>query len=158
MNEKIVCEVMLFAYKDLEKQCEKVEAQALRFALGSRNRDVFESVETLLKLTDEKIAYCNIKVIIDEALKSIGRNVELIDYYINGLDYKAIIEREKIYERMFFRRIKRQKELLCKAILKQYDVDYLFAMIRESEWLTKQYQTTLDFKTRGLKQHRSSEK
>ncbi len=155
MNENIVCEVMLYAYKDLEKRCENLDCKVERVALASMNKDVYQSIETICKLTDEKITYCNIKVIIDEALNKIGKNAELKALHIDGEHYKDIIQREAINERTFYRRLKRQRELLCKAILKQYAVDYLVALIRESKWLMKQYYKIIEYETQGLNRHRS---
>jgi len=139
MNENIVCEVMLYTYKDLERMCEKVERQALKFALASRNRDVFESANKLLSLTDEKIAYCNIKVIVDEALNKIGRSNEVKAYHIDGEYYKDIMAREEISERTYLRRLKRQRAKLYEAITDKHDSEYLAGLIRASGWLLSLY-------------------
>lgn len=139
MNEKIICEVMLKSYKYLEAMCDQVEAKAIICALGSRNKDVFECAERLIQLNNEKITYCNIKVIIDEALNSISRNDELKAYYIDGEFYKDIAQREKITERTFFYRLKKQKKLLFEAIQEKYDTECLFELVRGSRWLFDRY-------------------
>lgn len=155
MNEKIVCEVMLYAYKALEDRCEKLDDKVLRVALGSMNRGVFESTNEILKLTDEKITYCNIKVIIDEALNKIGRNDEVKAYHIDGEYYKDIIAREEISEKTYFRRLKKQRAKLYKAITDKYDGEYLAGLIRESKWLMEQYHKIIEYETQGLNRHRS---
>lgn len=139
MNEKVICEVMLYAYKDLEAHCKKIDEKALRVALASMNRDVHESADEIIRLTDEKIAYCNTKVIIDEALKGIGRHAELKAFYIDGVDYKDIIQREAITERGFFHRLRKQKEKLYQYILDNHKGQDLLAMISDSKWLSGEY-------------------
>ena len=139
MNEKVVCEVMLYSYKELEERCKKLDDRVLSVALRSINKDVYESVEMICELTDEKIAYCNIKVIIDEALNKIGRNDEVKAYHIDGELCKDIIAREKISERAYFHRIKRQRAKLYEAITDKNDSEYLAGLIRASRWLLSEY-------------------
>lgn len=144
MNEKVVCEVMLYAYKELEERCKKLDDKVVRVALASRSNDVYESAERIYKLTDEKISYCNIKVIIDEALNKIGRNDEVKAYHIDGEYYKDIIAREEISERCYMSRLQRQRAKIYKVITEKYDSEYLAELIRASGWLLSQYNKAID--------------
>nr|DAG81684.1 MAG TPA: hypothetical protein [Caudoviricetes sp.] len=139
MNKTILCEVMLRSYKDLEAKCELIESRAVRYALSSMNKDIYTCAETLLSLNNEKITLCNVKVVVDEAVKNIGRNAELKAFYLDGTHYMDIIQQEHMSLRTFFRRAKIQKERLCEAIQERYSDECLFELVRGSRWLFDRY-------------------
>lgn len=139
MNKTIVCEVLLHSYKDLEKKCEFMEERAVKFALQSMNKDAYTCAETLLKLNNEKITLCNIKVVIDDAMNAISENDELRAFHCDGLSYKQIVQAEQISLRTFFRRIARQKEMLFEAIQERYSDECLFELVRGSRWIFNRY-------------------
>ena len=141
MNEKIICEVMFNAYKDLERLCNKAEERAWRVALGSINNDVLTVAEKIIRLNNEKIAYCNIKVIIDEAVKNIGKSAELKAYYIDGLTLEVIAEREDIATSTLHGKVERQLKKACEYITSNYDGDFLAGLIMDSKWLMVKYRT-----------------
>jgi hypothetical protein len=143
MNDRAICEVMLYAYKDLERMCDTVEAQVWRVALGSINNNVYDTAEKIIRLNNEKIAYCNIKVIIDEALKQMKRCDEIKAYHIDGLYYKDVIKQEAYTERTYWRRLQRQREKLYQIIIDSNKAEDLQAIISDSRWLTGRYNDIL---------------
>lgn len=134
-----ICDVMLHSYKDLEAKCELIEAQAVKYALGSMQKDTYTCAETLIKMNNEKITLCNIKVVIDDAIKSIEKNAELKAYYLDNVFYMDFILQEHISLRTFFRRIQKQKERLYKVIQSRFSDENLFELIRGSRWLFDRY-------------------
>lgn len=139
MNDEVILKVFLQAYKDLETKCKVVEIQSLRVAFASRNKDVYECVETIIALNNQKITYCNVKVLIDDAISHIGRISEIKAYYLDAEDYKDIIKRINITERQLFGRIKRQRIEMLRYIKTQYDTEFLTGLISGSRWLMSLY-------------------
>lgn len=144
MNDKVICKVMLSAYKDLEKMCNRVEERAWRCALGSIHNDVKEVADKIIQLNNEKIAYCNVKVIIDEAIKGIGRSTEIKGYYIDGLSTLDIIKQEQITEEAYRKRIERQRERLYQFIMDNYNREFLSSIIEDSYWLKNKYREKIE--------------
>lgn len=143
MDSRIICEVMLYAYKELEDKCKKIDYKVLRVALGSRSNDVFESADRIYKLTDEKIAYCNTKVILDEAFKQMKRCDEIKAFHIQGLQCKDIAEQYNINVNLVCKRLVRQREKLYQTIIENNKAEDLQAIISDSGWLAGRYNATL---------------
>lgn len=139
MDGKAICEVMLYSYKDLEEKCNGVEYRILKQAQRSRRADIYETFDKLVLLINEKIAYCNVKVIIDEAVEKIGDSRVVKGHYISGRSLKAIAEEYCLttdeMSEMFFK----QKKAVTRAILDAYSTDKLFEIISDSKWLLNQY-------------------
>lgn len=154
MNNEALCDVMLKSYKYLETKCKMIEYQAWKCALNSQNSDAYQCAETLIKLNREKLTYCNVKVIIDEALNKIGRNTELKDYYIYGVYYKNTMIRENISRRTYYYRLDKQKQLLFNAIKEKYDDDVLLETLCGSRWLFNMYNKAVKRATKSDKEKR----
>ena len=150
MDGVIVCKTMLYSYKDLEQKCKEVDETLLRIGYTSYNANVFETFDKMANLMVEKIAYCNIKFIIDEAITKMKKSTELKYFHISGIDYKDIVGKYNINQRTLFRRLKRQRDSLTKNILSQYEVVDLFNIISDSKWLMNKYREFIAGKTKGL--------
>jgi hypothetical protein len=150
MNDKVICEVLLYGYKELERRCEVIDIQVLRIALASRNNDVYESAERIFKLTDEKICYCNAKVIIDEAVKKMKKCDELKAFHIQGLQSKEIAEQEGILVATVLKRLQRQRDKLYQIIIDSNQSKDLQAIINTSRWLTSRYNTIINAQNQAV--------
>ena len=139
MESKVVCKTMLYEYRNLEKYCDNVDGQLWRCGMKSRNINVYEAVDRLVKLNNEKIAYCNIKVIIDEAFEALPEKYELKAYYIDGVEFAKLEAETGIQAKSLFRRLEKQRNALCLNILSRYDFDYLFGLISDSRILLSRY-------------------
>lgn len=144
MNDKAICEVMLYAYKDLERMCDKIEEKTWRIALGSIKNNVYEVADRLMNLTNEKIAYCNTKVILDKALTQMKRCDELKAYHIQGLQCNDIAEQYNISVNLVCKRLGRQRERLYQIIISNNKAEDLRAIINNSRWLTGRYNAILE--------------
>ena len=151
MNEKTVCEAILYAYKDLERMGEAVEEQAMRCAIGSRNRDIFECADELTRLTNEKIAYCNAKVIIDKAIKQMSRCDEIKAFHIQGLQCKDIAEQGNVTIDTVLKRLSRQRQRLYQIIIGSNKAEDLRQIIRDSKWLTGRHKAILKAQSKEAK-------
>lgn len=156
MNEKIVCEVLLRSYKDLEALCEIADQKILSWAL-KQNADMFQTIERMNKCINEKIAYYNIKVLIDEAIKNIGHCEELKYNFLKGIsstkleniielktyEYKGQVCEYKNKRNAFVNRIRTQKKNLFNYILRTNNHEKLFNLIKDSGTLMHRYNTIL---------------
>ena len=139
MDHKIICKTMLYSYKDLEEQCKSVDNLILRQAIASKNRSTEEAFERIMDLTNEKIAYCNIKVIIDEAVAEMKNNAELKSYYILGWSIKKIEEQFNLLRQTLEWRLTKQREELYKIILSKHNGPELIEIMSDSWFLMKKY-------------------
>ena len=139
MNGEVICEVMLYAYKELEVRCCIVEDKILRVAVSSMTMDTYQAVEKLFALNNEKIAYINIKVIIEEALQQMRNKSVLVAHYIHGKSYGEIARKLNVTERDIELVIARQRLKVLRIILKRYSIETLFNIISDSKWLRHKY-------------------
>lgn len=139
MNGEVICEVMLCAYKDLEVRCAVVEDKILRVAVSSMTMNTYQAVEKLFALNNEKIAYCNTKVIIDEALQQMRNKSVLVAHYIHGKTCGEIAKKLNVTERDIELVITRQRQKVLRNILKRYSIETLFSIISDSKWLRHKY-------------------
>lgn len=156
MNEKIVCEVLLKSYKDLETLCEVCDHKTMSLALNN-NTDIFSTIESMNKYYIEKLAYCNIKVIIDEAILKIGHCDELKYLYFQGLKYQDLIDiiELKTYtkfgkdweyrnpENTLVNRVRTQKKKLYNYLIRRYGIEKLFDLLKDSKTLIYRYEMLL---------------
>ena len=138
MNGEAITETLLIAYKDLERYCDLVEHKVNKCIARSMFGDIYEAFDTMVKLTNEKIAYCNCKVIIDEALKGMTAT-ELKLRYIKGLTIEQTAEATGQNERTICRKVRSQKERLMLRILNEYKQEFLLQMIQDSPNLKRIY-------------------
>ncbi len=139
MDGNIICKTMLYAYKDLERKCKRVDNELLRVGVNSYSRHILEAFDKMANLIQEKRAYCNVKVIIDEAIKETQNIEELKNYHILGISIKDIAIRFDIKENTIIKRLIRQEKKLFEAILKKYEDIKLFKIIADSKWLMNKY-------------------
>lgn len=141
MKRKVVCKTLLYEYRNLERYCEIVDSKLWRCGRTSMNKNVYEAVDSLIKLNNEKIAYCNIKVIIDEATSD---KAELKAIYIDGQDFATLEAVTGLSQRTIFRKLAKQKERLYSYLINKYGFEYLFDLISDSKILLNKYKRFYD--------------
>ena len=147
MDAKIICKTMICVYKELEKRCELIDDTVIRRAVNSAHRNIYETVDELIDLINEKRTYCNVKVIIDEALEKMS-DKSAIEKYILGVNIKDI-EKDFNSERTMYRHLSKQKEELYQIIINKYEIDKLIEIISDSNWLMNKYREFKELEKRG---------
>ena len=139
-----VCEVMLYAYMQLEHRCEIIDKDIYRTAVHSAFKDTMGVVKDIERLTAEKIAYINVKVIIEKATARLKHSYELKQHHFNGLKIEQIATTLGGNIKTIACRIRRQREKLYKEILKEYSAEELLNIISDSQWLMRRYRSALN--------------
>lgn len=159
MDGKKICEVLLKSYKDLETLAEICDTKMLSWAL-KQNTNIFKTIEYMNNIYIEKIAYCNLKVIIDEAILRIGHCEELKYVYFQGVKYNElenIIEMTtytlngKVFEyrnktNAFINRVRTQRKNFYNYLTRRYDFEKIFNIMKDSKTLMHRYNTILAYK------------
>lgn len=143
MDDKIVCKVMWYSYKGLEDRCELLDKDIRNTAIRSAFKNTMEVVGEIERLTAEKIAYINVKVIIDEALRSLNRRYEIVQHDIKGKTLEQITTELNAKKNTIDSRLTRQRVKLYEAILERYSGEELLNIICDSPWLMNKYRKEL---------------
>lgn len=122
---RAICEVLLVNYNNLERECIRLDVKANQTARRSRDINIYDAIDEMTRITNQKIACVNAKVIIDKCLDTLPNTVELRKYYIK--QSKRIPSWNE--------RVEEKKEQLFKAILKKYSTRELLNLIMDSQWL-----------------------
>lgn len=122
---RAICEAILSVYKDLERECMRLDAKVNITARRSRDRNVFDAIDEITNLTNQKIACINAKVIIDKSIDTLPNTVEFRKYFIDQ------VKRPPVWNE----RVEEKKEQLFKAIQKKYSTRELLNLIMDSQWL-----------------------
>ena len=138
-SKELLCEVLLNSYKDLEHLCKICDKAILKCAIKSHQRDVYEAFDMIATLMDEKKMYCNIKVILDEAISKLKRNIELKYRYVWGCRITDMEEMFGVKENTLCNRIIRQKNKLFIYLQRKYTAEQLLDLIKGSRLLMKAY-------------------
>lgn len=138
MDGQTICEVMLHSYKDLEERCNGLEYKTRRLCERSMHAGIHDTFTKAVSLINEKIAYCNVKVIIDKAVGKIGDSKALQDYYFKGRDVKSIARDYGLTAPKAVELIEKQRQCVFKAILTAYSTEKLLDIISDSRWLCNQ--------------------
>lgn len=149
MDGSIICKTMIYAYKDLERKCKEVDDYLLRVGKASFNGDILETFDKMASVMVEKKAYCNVKFLIDEALKEMKHSEELECYHLLGMETKEIASKFNVSEKAISKRTQRQREDLANTILAKYECLRLWEIIRASRWLTNKYREFMAEKLKG---------
>lgn len=143
MNERAICEVMLYSYKDLEKKCRVIDMWIYNKAIYSAFSDTKEVLKDVEMLINEKIAYINTKVIIDKAIRNLNRSYELEQFHFKGWDSYKIADTINEKHGTIMSRLWRQREKLYDEILNLYSGEQLLDIICDSSWLMNRYKRAL---------------
>ena len=138
MNGQTICEVMLYSYKDLEEKCNGIEYKIRKQCEKSMHTSIYDTFDRVVLLINEKIAYCNVKVIIDEAVAKIGDGKAIKEHYCLGRDLKRIADEHSLKVPQVVELIEKQKHEVIMAILRAYSPRRLFDIISDSRWLVNQ--------------------
>lgn len=145
MDQKIICKVMLYSYKYLIKKCEAVDEEIMKCGLVSFHTGIYSSFDKIVKLMNEKIAYCNIKVMVDKTLAEMKNKEAIEKYHILGISLKDLVN-DFNSERTMFRHLEKQREEFCKRLLAKNDEKKLVEIISDSKWLIYLYNEILKLK------------
>ena len=138
MNGKAICEAMIYTYAELENLCDICDGKIYKKAVHSIGQDAHKVYAVIRKYINEKIAYCNTKVIIDEALKGLKRSHEL-KAFLAGEKEQEIARRYGIETSTAVVRIQSQIWQLTQQILKTYSTGKLLDVICDSHVLMSRY-------------------
>ena len=130
---------MINSYRELENKCKQADKAIYNTAVRSAFKNTMEAYKEIERLTREKIAYINTKVIVDQALATLKRGYELEQNIIKGVKIEQLAIALNVNEQAIKARIRYQKEKLCEAILNIYSGKELIDIICDSEWLMNRY-------------------
>ena len=123
-NKIIWAKTMLFAYKYLEAMCNSIDKIIGSIATGSfyhggawdDSKNCYNISRKIIRLSDKKIDYINLKVIIEKALNNIDKTYAkiLILRNIKELSVATICSLLNFSERTFFRKINlAERSFMC---------------------------------------------
>lgn len=139
MDGKAICEVMIYSYAEFEKLCDLCDKIVYKKATKSMGQDAHKVYDVIRRYMNEKIAYCNSKVIIDDALNEMKRTDELKAFHFEGLSGEKIAERYGIEPMQAIARVQVQRKYLIEHILKKYSAEKLLDIICDSGILMSRY-------------------
>ena len=138
-REELICECILNSYKDLERLCDICDKTILKYAIKSHGNDIYKAFDVITSLMNEKNIYCNIKVILDDAINRLKNNTELKQRYVFGVRIMDMQEVFGLKENTIVKRIKRQKEKLFSCLQSKYSFEQLYDFIKNSKYLMNRY-------------------
>lgn len=137
--DKAICRVMIYSYRGLENRCDTIDKALYNTAVRSAFKDTWETYKEMERLTREKVAYINVKVVIDQALIALKRKYEIEQYHIHGVSREQLAERLNTNLNTIDKRLARERAKLYEAILNRYSGEELLSIICDSEWLMNSY-------------------
>ena len=143
MDDKVICRVMFYSYTMLEDKCECIDKDIYCMAVHSAFKNTMATYQAIERLTNEKIAYINVKVIIDKGIRNLKRNYELVQHHFNGVTIDELAQRLGTTVRAMTARVKRQREKLYEEILKEHKAEELIDILYQSYWLMHRYKREL---------------
>ena len=141
--DKAICSVMIYSYKGLEKRCDLIDKNIYNTAVRSAFRNTVEVYKEIEQLTREKIAYINVKVIIDQSLATLKCRYEITQHHIKGEGIEQIATTLNVKRKIIDKRLQRQRTKLYEAILNTYSAEELLNIIYDSDWLMNRYKSEL---------------
>lgn len=141
--DKAICAVMLYSYPMLEDKCEMIDKDIYHTAIYSAFKNTMETYKEIEQLTNEKIAYINVKVIVEQGISNLGRSYEIVQHHLKGVRVLELTQRLGVAERTIRGRLARQRAKLYEEILKIYKAEDLLDIISSSQWLMYRYRREL---------------
>ena len=143
---------LLSLYRHLHTMANSIDNLIKRIGINSAfNHSVYNSTikdsNKIIELTERKIKIINLKVIIEKGLNSLKEKdlKILVLAYVDGLNYKKIIELLGITERTYFRRkevaIANFAENLCSF---GFDAKKFSNYLKNENWIKNTYYQTLN--------------
>lgn len=149
MDGRIVCRVMLYSYAALVEKCEVIDKHIYNTAVRSAFKNTVETYKEIERLTSEKIAYINVKVIIDQAMGALKRAYELEQHHLKGKTIEQIATALNTKDKTVARRIDRQRAKLYEVMLNHHSAEDLLDIIYDSEWLMNKYKREIKAQKQG---------
>lgn len=146
--DKAICRVMLYSYPMLEHKCEEIDKDIYNTAIRSAFKNTMATYKDIERLTNEKIAYINVKVIIEHGISLLTSNYEIKQHHLKGVSLTDLAQALGASEIAVRDRIRRQRARLYERVLSVYKTEELLDILCNSNWLMSRYK-------RELKQIRS---
>lgn len=125
-NKIVWAKTMLFAYKYLENMCNSIDKLVKNIAISSfyhggdwsDNKSCINVSNKIIRLSDKKIDYINLKILIEKALNNIDEFYAkiLILRNVKELSVATICNLFNFSERTFFRKINQAENSFIKAV------------------------------------------
>ena len=149
MDGRVICRAMIYSYRELEQRCKRIDIIIYNTAIHSAFKNTMETYKEIERLTREKIAYINVKVIIDQALVLLKGKYEFEQHHIKGESVEQIATTLNVKWHTVETRLIRQRAKLYENILKRYSGEELLDIICDSGWLMSLYKRELRQKPRN---------
>lgn len=158
IENEIWGKTLLSLYRHLGAISNSIDNLIKRIGINSAfNHSVYNSAyvdsNKIIELTERKIKIINLKVLIEKALDSLKVNdlTILSLYYIDGVNYKKILESLGITERTFFRR----KEMAIARFSDKlnslgYDATKLNEYLQNENWIKNTYYQVINSTAKGF--------
>lgn len=158
IENEIWGKTLLSLYRHLGAISNSIDNLIKRIGINSAfNHSVYNSAyvdsNKIIELTERKIKIINLKVLIEKALDSLKVNdLTIISlYYIDGVNYKKILESLGITERTFFRR----KEMAIARFSDKlnslgYDATKLNEYLQNENWIKNTYYQVINSTAKGF--------
>ena len=149
-NEILWTKTILSVYRYLERISNAIDKIVKRSAFASgcltqQNyyyNNVLSISQKIIDLSQRKITLINLKVLIDDVLKTISKKDAqiLIERYIDCDKCKDIAQRHKLSIRTVFRRIEMAEVAFTKTIkLKGFCASKMSNFLKDEKWITNVY-------------------
>lgn len=146
-NEILWAKTILSVYRYLERISNAIDKIVKRSAFASgfltqQNyyyNNVLSISQKIIDLSQRKITLINLKVLVDEVLKTISKKDAqiLIERYIDGEKCKDIAQRHNLSMRTVFRRIESAETSFSKTLkMKGYCESKLNIFLKDEKWIT----------------------
>ena len=140
MEDKILVKSMLYVYKHLDALASSLEKMAKSRGVNSYYgyNDTLSEIDNILSLTERKIFVINLKILIDDIILSLEKNLGklIVLKYVDELDNDAIVSQCKLSERTYFRQLNRAYDNFSKRLqILNKERPYLYEQLHNDSWL-----------------------
>ena len=155
-EQNIWAKVVLSAYRYLERLCRTIDRLVETTAENSMYTNSYWqnecSITTIFKkinkLTEKKIDYINLKLIVEKALKSLPIKLSkiLILRYIHQLPMEKVAELLKLTHRTTYRKLDFANEQMINAMSRLgYTPEYMNIKFADDSYISSLYNSILDY-------------
>ncbi len=146
---------LLSVYRYLERITGAIDKIILRSGLNSANicgqnffqNNILTVTQKIIDLSERKVTLINLKILIDDTLKSIDQESAefLIEKYFDGAKARELVERHEISIRTVFRKLDAAVKSFAIGLSKKGYPDFrLASMLENEEWILNVYRTLLN--------------
>ncbi len=151
-NDFVWSKTLLSVYRYLERIAGAIDKIILKSGINSLNicgqnfyhNNTRAITQKIIELSERKVTLINLKILVDETLKSINQEYAefLIEKYLDGVKSKELMERHNISMRTVFRKLDTALKSFASCLIKKgYNNFYLTTMLKNEEWILNVYRT-----------------